>query len=151
MITIPKSKMEIKNGVVKAVQSDGTWDSQHGLFYRWEVTIGDDTGLYLSKDKDQKRFIVGQNVSYQWDGNKNRIKYQNPDYQKPYQSNDNSSGPSQRDQLIVKQNALGNAVQFFASGGCQGDQILDTAEMFANWVLKGEKPSKPKQSDDLPF
>lgn len=143
--------MEIKKGIVKSIQADGTWKSDYGLFYRWEITIGNDTGLYLSKDENQSRFVLGSEVSYQWDGAKNRIKYQNPEYDKPFQSNEKQTGPSFRDHLIVKQNALGNAIQYFANGGCQSDQILDTAEMYANWVLKGEKPSKTTKNDDLPF
>ena len=145
--------MEIKKGIVKNIQADGTWKSDYGLFYRWEITIGNDTGLYLSKDENQSRFVVGSEVSYQWDGAKNRIKYQNPDYDKPFQekSTNSNQSNSNRDELIVKQNALTNAVQTYANGGCGVDEVLDTAEIYANWVLKGEKPSQSDKSNDLPF
>lgn len=145
--------MEIKKGIVKNIQADGTWKSDYGLFYRWEITIGNDTGLYLSKDENQSRFVVGSEVSYQWDGSKNRIKYQNPDYDKPFQdkSTNSNQSNSNRDELIVKQNALTNAVQTYANGGCGVDEVLDTAEIYANWVLKGEKPSQSDKSNDLPF
>lgn len=144
--------MEIKKGIVKNIQADGTWKSDYGLFYRWEISIGNDTGLYLSKEENQSRFVIGSEVSYQWDGAKNRIKYQNPEYDKPFTSNDKQSGPSFRDELIVKQNALTNAVQLFANGGCKVELITDHAEIFANWVLKGEKQQSPKSNNnDLPF
>jgi len=57
----------IKKGIVTDVQSNGTWEGKFGLMYKFEVTIGDDTGQCLSKT-DTCKFVVGEEVDYEFVG-----------------------------------------------------------------------------------
>ena len=52
-----------KKGIVKSVQSNGTWEGKYGLMYLYEVTINEDSGQYMSKSDNQTKFIKGQEVT----------------------------------------------------------------------------------------
>ena len=52
--------------------------------------------------------------------------------------------------MIVKQNSLTNATTFVCNNGGTPNDVLEIAEIFSNWVLKGEKP-KEVHSNDMPF
>ena len=64
--------MEIKKGIVKSVQANGNLKLQHGMFFKFEIEIGEDVGEYLSKSEDggNKNFPVGQEKEYQLTENK---------------------------------------------------------------------------------
>ena len=134
----------MKRSKVTNVQPNGTWEGQYGLMYKFEVTMENgDVGGYMSKSQDQSKFVVGQEVDYNYTGG------QYPKI-KPVSNFDQNKGP-QKDgktqELIVKQNALTNACNVI--GEADVVKILDVAEAFANWVLNGEKPAGDKK--DLPF
>jgi len=52
--------------------------------------------------------------------------------------------------MIVKQNSLTNATSFVCNNGGTPSDVLEIAEIFSNWVLKGEK-AKVDNSNDMPF
>ena len=138
----------IKKGIVKNVQSNGTWDgSPHGIMYKYEVTIGDDTGTYMST-KNTCRFEVGQETDYEYiDGKYPKIKVgPNPQYQ-------NNITPSISDnktqEYIVKQNALTNACNIVGEDDVV--KIIEIAEVFKNWVLNDVKPKNDSNAQDLPY
>ena len=58
----------IKKGIVGSVQSNGTWEGKYGMMYKYEVTIGEDVGEYSSKSENQNKFVVGQEVEYEFIG-----------------------------------------------------------------------------------
>ena len=55
-------------GIVKQVQSNGSINLKHGLFYKYEVSIQSDNellhGEYLSKSDNQNKFIQGEEVNF---------------------------------------------------------------------------------------
>lgn len=135
----------MKRSKVTNVQPNGTWEGQYGLMYKFEVTMENgDVGGYMSKSQDQTKFVVGQEVDYNYTGG------QYPKI-KPASNFDQNKTP-QKDgkvqELIVKQNALTNACNVI--GEADVAKILDVAEAFANWVLNGEKPAGDNKKD-LPF
>ena len=141
----------IKKGIVKNVQANGTWDSQYGLMYKFEVTIGDDTGQCNSMT-EQCKFVIGQETEYEFvDGKYPKIKPVSTFQQgsgnsfKPQAKNDNVQ------EMIVKQNSLTNATSFVCNNGGTPSDVLEIAEIFSNWVLKGEKAPKVDNSNDMPF
>ena len=162
--------MNIKKSIVKDVQAAGTFNSQkYGLFYKYEVSFENgDSGEYSSKSEQQNKFIKGQEAYYTAEKNQYgfyKIKPQSAEYAQNNASNQisNASVSSAtnftRDELIVRQNALGHAVQLFQGGALSVEDIEDRADQFATWVLKGEskqdKLNKLDQAgfskDDLPF
>ena len=68
--------MEQKKSTVTNVQSNGTWEGQYGLMYKFEVSFQNgDIGEYLSKSENQDKFVVGQETDYQFkDGQFPRVK-----------------------------------------------------------------------------
>ncbi len=138
----------IKKGIVKNVQANGTWEGQYGLMYKFEVTIGDDTGQCLCKT-DKCKFEVGQETEYEFvDGKYPKIKpvsnFQQGGY-KPQPKNDNVQ------EYIIKQNALTNATSFVCNNGGSPTDVLEIAEIFSNWVLNNVKPKSTSNGNDLPF
>lgn len=136
----------MKKAIVTSVQPNGTWEGQYGLMYKFEVKMENgDVGEYLSKYKEQAKFIVGQEVEYNYtSGNYPKIK--------PISTFNNSAPKTnvrseKTEELIVKQNALTNACNVI--GEADVVRILEVAEVFSNWVLNVEKPNETKK--DLPF
>jgi len=59
----------MKTSKVSMITANGTWESQYGLMYKFQVVMQNgDTGEYLSKSQDQNKFILGQEASYEYTG-----------------------------------------------------------------------------------
>ena len=136
---------------VQDIKSDKGFDSQWGYFYKFIITFEDGmVAEYLSKSETQNKFIAGQEVDVeittrQYNGKTiNKVKpvstFQGPQRQ--------AAKSSDRDELIVKQNALTNACNVI--GEADVAKIIEVAEVFSNWVLRGEKPISTTKND-LPF
>ncbi|HAI20107.1 MAG TPA: hypothetical protein DCM10_20110 [Xanthomarina gelatinilytica] len=132
------------------VTPQGDFESQYGHFYKWLIHFQDGfQAEYLSKTETQNKFIQGQDVDVEistreYNGKTiNKVKPVSNFQGQQRQSNQSSN----RDELIVKQNALSNACNVI--GEADVAKILEVAELFSNWVLKGEKPSST--TNDLPF
>lgn len=139
----------IKKGIVKNVQPNGTWEGQYGLMYKFEVTIGDDTGQTMSKS-EQCKFIVGQETEYEFvDGKYPKIKSVS-NFQQNGSAQANTSNNADRETLIVRQSTLKCATDFVCNNGGTPADVVEIAELFSDWVLKGEKP-KADNSNDMPF
>ena len=135
---------------VKNVKSDGDFESQYGHFYKWQIEFQDGMNAeYLSKTETQNKFIEGQEVDVDITTREYNGKTINK--VKPASTFQAGSKPAPRrddktQELIVKQNALTNACNVI--GEADVARIIEVAEVFSNWVLKGEKPEGSK---DLPF
>jgi len=136
---------------VKDVRAEGGFDSQWGYFYKFIISFEDGmVAEYLSKSETQNKFIIGNEIDVEvtqreYNGKTiNKVKpvsnFQGPQRQVAKSSN--------RDELIVKQNALTNACNVI--GEADVAKIIEVAEVFSNWVLKGEKPTSTTKND-LPF
>ena len=134
---------------VKNVKSDGDFESQYGHFYKWQIEFEDMTAEYLSKTETQNKFVEGQEVDVDITTREYNGKTINK--VKPVSTFQQGSKPSfkrsdKTEEMIVKQNALTNACNVI--GEADVVKIIEVAEVFSNWVLKGEKP---QESKDLPF
>tara|TARA_R100000329_G_C7483706_1_gene170390 strand:+ start:100 stop:510 length:411 start_codon:yes stop_codon:yes gene_type:complete len=135
----------IKKGVVTQAQANGTWEGKFGVMYKHEITFDNgDSGEYSSKSQDQTKFVVGQETEYEFiDGKFPKIKPVNT-FQ---QGNFTPKAKDDVQEYIVKQSSLKCATDFVIANGGDVKSIIDTAEIFTNWVLKGEKPG----SNNIPF
>ena len=135
---------------VKKVDSAGDFESQYGHFYKWQIEFQDGMNAeYLSKTETQNKFVEGQEVDVDITTREYNGKTINK--VKPVSTFQQGSKPApKRDdktqELIVKQNALTNACNVI--GEADVAKIIEVAEVFSSWVLKGEKPEGSK---DLPF
>ena len=137
--------------IVEDVKSKGGFDSQWGYFYKFIITFEDGIiAEYLSKSEKQNKFVAGQEIDVEvtqreYNGKTiNKVKpvsnFQGTQRQALKSGN--------RDELIVKQNALTNACNVI--GEADVAKIIEVAEVFSDWVLKGEKPTSTTKND-LPF
>lgn len=136
---------------VSNVKPQGDFESQYGHFYKWLIEFQDGfQAEYLSKTETQNKFVEGQDID---------VEITSRDYNgktinkvKPVSTFQGGSRPALKadnvQELIVKQNALTNACNVI--GEADVAKIIEVAEVFSNWVLKGEKPSSTN-SNDLPF
>ena len=133
----------IKTSKVTKVTGNGTWDSQYGLKYKFEIEMENgDIGEYNSKTKDQTKFIVDKTVEYEFkDGQFPKI---NPVYN--YNNNTNNMNKDKVQEYIIRQSSLGRAVEICIARGVYGrEDILSEAEFYTDWVLDRN------QTRNLPF
>ena len=139
----------IKKSVVKQAQANGTWEGKYGVMYKHEIAFENgDSGEYSSKDQNQTKFVVGQQTEYEYiDGKYPKVKPVNT-----FQQANFSAAPKSDkvQEYIVKQSSLKCAVDYVIANGGDTKTILDTAEIFTNWVLKGEKPTQAP-NNNMPF
>ena len=140
----------IKKSVVKQAQANGTWQGKFGTMYKHEIAFENgDSGEYSSKDQYQTKFVVGQETEYEFiDGKYPKVKPINnsqPNAQAytPKQSKDDVQ------EYIIKQSSLKSATDYVIANGGDERKVIEVAEMFTNWVLKGDKPQE--QPQDMPF
>ncbi len=139
-------------GIVKQVQSNGSLELKHGLFYKYEVTIEANgkelTGEYLSKSNEQTKFVVGDSTEFEYtDGKWPKIKPASTFEQGSYTPK--QSNPD-RDAMIVKQSSLKCATDLVIANGGDLLTVIETAEALTDWVLDGKKPSSTP-TNDMPF
>jgi hypothetical protein len=142
-----------KNSIVKSVQSNGTFEWQGKMFYKYEVQFENgDCGDYNSIKEQQDKFVQGQETKYIFDNSK-------PNYPKikPVWEPKQSGGftPARRDPgkelIIVKQVCLKVAAEVIAKP--KASEIIKMAEVFKDWVIDDKQPAKTKsrETTDLPF
>ena len=142
-----------KKATVTDVQTNGTRQDKNGnLYYKYEVTFdNNDTGEYSSKSQDQNKFIVGEETDYEFiDGRYPKVK---PVYmQKGVHVPNKSFLPKDNNvqEYIVKQSSLKCATDYVIANGGDSSKVIEIAEMFTDWVLKGTKPTNDTKQD-LPF
>ena len=141
--------------VVKTVKSDGSFESQYGLFYKWLIEFQDNySGEYLSKTETQNKFVEGQEVEIEvttreYNGTTiNKIKPAST-----FQGGGKSYTPATKDnktqEYIIKQNALTNACNIV--GEADIPKIIEIADAFKEYVLNDVKPKSTNNGTDLPF
>ena len=141
-----------KNSVVKNVQGNGTWEGKFGLMYKYDVEMENgDSGEYSSKSESQNKFVVGQQVDYEYiEGKYPKIKPVNNFQQRPNYSNSNSDVQNN----IRYAQSLNIANLQYCHGKITKEQIDETANHFFN-KLKNNGMSlmeeKTKAESDLPF
>ena len=135
----------IKKSKVKSVQA------KFGMMYKFEVEFeNEDSGEYSSKTQDQTKFVIGQEMEYEYiDGHFPKVK---PVYQKPDFASNGFSGGYKKDdnvqKMIVKQSSLKSAVDYCSGGNCSTSDVLKVAQEFVDWVMEDKKPN---ENNEMPF
>ena len=140
----------IKKSVVKSAQANGTWEGKFGTMFKHEITFENgDSGEYSSKSPEQNKFVVGQETEYQFiDGAYPKVKPIN-NWQPNSQASTLNQSKDDVQEYIIKQSSLKCATDYCIANGGNERRVIEVAEMFTNWVLKGEKPQE--QPQDMPF
>lgn len=136
--------MEIKKGIVKSVQSNGDLKLKHGIFFKFEIEIGEDVGEYLSKSEDggNKNFPVGQEKEYQLTetsyGKKIKPHFQQNSFTPRQAFGENPD----RQRMIVKQSSLKVASDLcIANKKTDLNFVFNMAEQIVAWVMDDKETS----------
>lgn len=155
--------MEIKKGIVKSVQANGDLKLQHGVFYKFEIQIGDDVGEYLSKSDGGgiKNFPIGQEKEYQLIENSYGKKIKPHFVQQGFSPKPSSVTNSNPDiqRMIVKQSSLKVASDLcIANNKTDLNSVFQMADKIVSWVMDdkageqiNESSSQQNVNNDLPF
>ena len=151
----------MKTSKVTQVQSNGTWEGNYGMMYKFEVTFENgDCGEYSSKSEQQSKFVEGQEADYEFTSGKfPKVK---PFYALPTNNGKfNSDRAYKKDDvqnLIVRQSSLKAAVDYCRGSNCSPEEVCANAQLFADWVMEkkmeviNETNEGIKHSNnDLPF
>ena len=147
----------MKNSKVTSVQPNGTWEGKFGLNYKFEISFENgDVGEYSSKNKEQNKFIVGQQTDYEYtDGKFPKVKpvYIKPDnFNKSNNYTSSNSSNDNRQLSIVRQSSITRAIEFMNLMNLinpvkytreQLRQIIfEEAEGFEKWVMRSDVQNK---------
>jgi|TARA_R100000084_G_C4646651_1_gene147169 hypothetical protein len=154
----------IKKSKVTNVQGGGTWSPNNNpdkIFYGFEVEMENgDIGQYSSIKKEQDKFVVGQEVEYEFiDGRFPKVK---PVYQKPQSFGGGSKDDPNRQIKIDKWAGLTRSMAWFTLMGIKpesDEQIYAKAQEWIDWVndepkqtsVKTHFENMEKNINDLPF
>ena len=142
-----------KISTVKSVQSNGTFEWQDKIFYKFEVQFENgDCGDYNTVTENQTKFVEGQETKYQYDTSKPNYPKVKPVWGQVTGGNFTPrKADPHKEQIIVKQVCLKVAAEII--GKPQPAEIIKMAEIFKAWVLEDKKPTKApaRETTDLPF
>lgn len=142
--------METKQSTITKVTANGIWKSDKGNFYKWEVEFQNgDAGGAMTKELEQKRYVVGETITYTKEvkGNFTNIKRQDekPAFNGGFKSNFNPEADAKKQIMIILQSSLKEALQFHTINGYPkgstdiGENLKttwNTAEWFAKKILQ---------------
>lgn len=141
--------MEQKKGIVTNVTANGTWNSQYGLMYKFEITFENgDAGEYNCKTQTQNKFVIGQESEYtissrEYNGNTYfTIKPVLPSYGAGGGSFSKGKDPK-TSRHILRMNVLQRAVDLAIAEKITLKDIPRVATTFANWVQAEDPVSNP--------
>ena len=132
--------MEIKKSKVTNVQGNGTWEGKFGMMYKFDINMENgDAGEYSSKNLDQTKFVVGQEVDYEFYGGQwPRIKPHNPQFSNfaPAGNTPAFSKPNtDKDKSIAWLACLKAAADFNSQKNSDSEMVVNNAKAFYNAFL----------------
>lgn len=140
----------MKTSNIKSVQGNGTWDSPHGLLYKFEYEMENgDVGGANHKTKEPK-YKVGEEVTYEvvTKGDFVNIKFHNPQENKGYPTKKDPEVQKQ----IIRQSSISNALKHFELNEHKPkkEEVVQLAEYFKNYVIEGlNGKAKPTADADV--
>ena len=150
----------MKNSKVTSVQPNGTWEGKYGLNYKFEISFENgDVGEYSSKNKEQNKFIVGQQTDYEYtDGKFPKVK---PVYLKPDNFNKASYNSNKQDVNNSISRAVALKISAIYDNQCTQEDVIKNAKFFYDYWLCDDYKDKldtiiksfdaEVKDDDIPF
>tara|TARA_R110002096_G_scaffold430613_1_gene644681 strand:+ start:2267 stop:2689 length:423 start_codon:yes stop_codon:yes gene_type:complete len=138
-----------KKSKVNFVTSTGTWKNKEGkIFYKYRVRMANgDEGEYSSISETQNKFIIDQESEYIYsEGDHPKIK---PFYSNPIGGNYNI--PSNTDEQIARSVGLKAATDLGIAQGLELAEILETAKIMADFIIKDKQVELRADNETRPF
>jgi hypothetical protein len=161
--------METRSKVTQ-VTGNGTWNSQYGLLYKFEVHFENgEYGTYMSKSLEQNKFVVGQEATYTRDSKQatgGAMYYTIKPVQPQQQSFGGGGKPAfqkdpETEKRIARMSVLKVAGDLVTNGVIKMHDLTKVASFLEQYVMTGQDtmtsiyseahPPKATLSDDLPF
>jgi hypothetical protein len=131
-----------KTGIVTTITPNGTWDSPYGLMYKFDITIDDkDGGQYMSKTKEQNKFVLGESVTYTIDNSNPTYPKIKPVFVQNTPKGNFSKMNDKTQIMIVKQTAIKEAVNLLIHDQIEKGELFEIAEDIKNYVLSDIRPN----------
>jgi hypothetical protein len=161
--------METRSKVTQ-VTGNGTWNSQYGLLYKFEVHFENgEYGTYMSKSLEQNKFVVGQEATYTRDSKQatgGAMYYTIKPVQPQQQSFGGGGKPAfqkdpETEKRIARMSVLKVAGDLVTNGVIKMHDLTKVASFLEQYVMTGQDtmtsiyseahPPKATLNDDLPF
>jgi len=131
----------LKTSKVKNVQSSGTWDTKKEpikTYYKFEIEMEDgNIGEYSSIKKEQDKFVVGQEMDYEYDGG--RFPKIKPIYTKSNFTGGSKGGYTDADKMrMAKSVAIKSACIFLQQKEVKKEDVKAFADFCYNYITKEE-------------
>jgi len=135
---------QIKKSVVKKVTANGTWETKREpikTFYKHDIEMENgDIGEYSSVAPEQEKFVVGQEVEYEYSGG------DFPKIKPHYQRQDSTGGGgsynvntcSQEPERIARSVAIKVASEQAIHHKLPMNQMLEIAQTFTTYIVDGK-------------
>lgn len=146
----------MKISEVKRITGNGTWESSHGLMYKFEVEMQDGTILNVNAKSQTPPYKEGDKVEYQVTketnfGKQGKVKKYDPEA--PTRSYSSQQSPKNYDE-IGRLACIKAAAEFHAQSTTEVSKVIATAEAFFQYAKNGTMMDAVKgedKGDDLPF
>ena len=160
--------METRSKVTQ-VTGNGTWNSQYGLLYKFEVHFENgEYGTYMSKSLEQNKFIVGQEADYTRYGKQssNGAMYYTIKPVQPQQQFGGGGKPAyqkdpETEKRIARMSVLKVAGDLVVNGVVKMHDLTKVASFLEQYVMTGQdtmttiysaaQPKAQEENNDLPF
>tara|TARA_R110002012_G_scaffold262232_2_gene444397 strand:+ start:2091 stop:2663 length:573 start_codon:yes stop_codon:yes gene_type:complete len=155
----------LKKAKIVSLQGNGTYDSQYGMMYVWDISLDNgESGDYSSKmytTIESLPFTIGTEIEYEYDLSKPEY----PKIRKPQVAgskrwtpggSDNSFKASKTDPgvqaMICKQSSLQRSIEILKHNNHTKTIKLETvillAQKLTDWVMEDFKIESPKSSPE---
>jgi hypothetical protein len=160
--------METRSKVTQ-VTGNGTWNSQYGLLYKFEVHFENgEYGTYMSKSLDQNKFVVGQEATYTRDSKQatgGAMYYTIKPVQPQQQFGGGGKPAYQKDpeteKRIARMSVLKVAGDLVVNGVVKIHDLTKVASFLEQYVITGQdtmttiyshaQPKVQEENNDMPF
>jgi len=160
--------METRSKVTQ-VTGNGTWNSQYGLLYKFEVHFENgEYGTYMSKSLEQNKFVVGQEATYTRDSKQatgGAMYYTIKPVQPQQQSFGGGKPAFQKDpeteNRIARMSVLKVAGDLVVNGVVRMHDLTKVASFLEQYVMTGQdtmttiyfdpQPKDEQEINDMPF
>jgi hypothetical protein len=160
--------METRSKVTQ-VTGNGTWNSQYGLLYKFEVHFENgEYGTYMSKSLEQNKFVVGQEATYTRDSKQssNGAMYYTIKPVQPQQQFGGGGKPAyqkdpETEKRIARMSVLKVAGDLVVNGVVKMHDLTKVASFLEQYVITGQdtmttiyshaQPKVQEENNDLPF
>jgi hypothetical protein len=160
--------METRSKVTQ-VTGNGTWNSQYGLLYKFEVHFENgEYGTYMSKSLEQNKFVVGQEATYTRDSKQatgGAMYYTIKPVQPQQQFGGGGKPAYQKDpeteKRIARMSVLKVAGDLVVNGVVKMHDLTKVASFLEQYVMTGQdtmttiyshaQPKAQEENNDLPF